>query len=124
MAGFPRKRKKRVAFRHWLSVGSGIFSNPVWSEIACSLMLTRRELQIVRGVFDDRTEFAIAGDLGISIHTVHTHVERLHHKLKVSDRVALVLCVMDEFLKLTAAPGSPMPPLCGRRTAGLCHVCD
>lgn len=104
--------------------GSNIFSDPIWSEIARSLRITKRELQIVRGVFDDRTEFAIAADLGISPHTVHTHLERLRHKLAVVDRTALVLQVVKEFLKLTAVPGTVLPPICGRRSAGRCHRCD
>src|SRR5262245_10012899 len=52
-----------------------ILSNDAWNEIAGSLGLTRRELQVVCGIFDDRTELAIAADLGISVHTVHTHIE-------------------------------------------------
>src|SRR5438046_2895378 len=103
-----------------ISAGSAILSDRVWSEIARSLRFTTRELQIVRGVFDDRTEFAIAADLGISPHTVHTHLERLRHKLAVVDRTSLVLQVVKEFLKLTDAPGSMLPPLCGWRAAGLC----
>jgi DNA-binding CsgD family transcriptional regulator len=55
-----------------------------------SLKLSGRELQIVRGVFDDYTELAIAKNLNISPHTIHTHCERLYHKLAVTDRVKLV----------------------------------
>jgi DNA-binding NarL/FixJ family response regulator len=61
-------------------------------------------LQIVRAVFDDQTEYAIAADLGISPHTVHTHFERLHRKLAVSDRVQLVLRVTEASLVLTTVP--------------------
>ena len=104
--------------------GSEIFSDRAWAEIARSLRFTKRELQIVRGVFDDRTEFAIAADLGISPHTVHTHLERLRHKLAVMDRAALVLQVVEEFLRLTGAPRSRMPSICGRRAVGLCPLGD
>jgi len=85
-----------------------------------SLGLSLREEQIVRAIFDDCTESAIASDLGISPHTVHTHVERLHQKLGVVDRVALVLRVVNEFLNLTRTPGSLMPPICATRAAGGC----
>jgi DNA-binding CsgD family transcriptional regulator len=102
------------------SSGSAIVSRRAWTEIGCSLNLSGRELQIVRGVFDDRTEVAIAADLGISPHTVHTHVERLHHKLAVANRVELVLRVMDEFLVLTASSQNLLPSICGRRAAGRC----
>ena len=100
--------------------GSAIFSEQAWAEITHSLGLSVRERQIVRAVFDDRTESAIAADLGISVHTVHTHVERLHQKLGLADRVTLVLRVVNEFLKLTRAPGSSMPPICATRAAGQC----
>jgi DNA-binding CsgD family transcriptional regulator len=99
-------------------------SDQAWGEITRSLELTKREAQIIRGIFNDRTEPAIAADLGISVHTVHTHVERLHRKLGVVDGVSLVLLMMDEFLKLTTAPASGLPPICARREAGLCHFHD
>lgn len=102
--------------------GSAIFSGRAWSALSRSLWLSRRELQIVRGVFDDLTEFAIAADLHISTHTVHTHFERLHRKLAVVDRVSLVVRVVEEFLKLTTLPGSLMPPLCATRAAGRCPL--
>jgi DNA-binding CsgD family transcriptional regulator len=99
-----------------------MLSDQAWREIARSLTLSARELQIVRGVFDDHTDFAIAADLGISPHTVHTHIERLHHKLAVADRVELVLRVTAEFLTLTAAPDSTLPSVCANRTAGRCPL--
>ena len=99
-----------------------MFSEQAWVEIARSLELSPRELQIVRGFFDDRTEFAIAADLGISPHTVHTHIERLHHKFGVANRVELILRVTNEFLALTAAPESTLPSICANRTAGRCPL--
>jgi DNA-binding CsgD family transcriptional regulator len=102
--------------------GAAIFSRQAWAEIGRSLQLSGRELQIVRGVFNDQTEFAIAADLGISPHTVHTHIERLHRKLGVPDRVKLVVRVMDEFLARTIAPGSDLPSICANRAAGRCPL--
>jgi len=101
-----------------------MFSEQAWGEIARSLKLSGRELQIVREVFDDHTEFTIANDLKLSPYTVHTHCERLYHKLAVTDRVKLVLRVIDEFLALTVAPGSTMPPICASRAAGRCPLRD
>jgi DNA-binding NarL/FixJ family response regulator len=103
-------------------LGSAIFSEQAWTEIARSLMLSLREVQIVRGVFDDRTEAAIAADLRISPHTVHSYVDRLHHKLAVADRAELILRVMDEFLSLTTAPAGTLPPICSQRAAGRCPL--
>ena len=120
----PSKPAPSLTSREPPHLGSALFSGPAWDELGRSLRLTKRELQIVRGIFDDRTEFAIAADLGISPHTVHTQVERLRHKLAVVDRVALVLQVVEEFLRLTAAPGSGLPPICAARAAGQCHLRD
>lgn len=89
--------------------GSTIFSAETWERIACQLGLSGRELQIVRGTFDDRTESAIAADLQIATSTVHTHVERLHRKLVVADRAQLILRVVQEYLALAEAPENRLP---------------
>ena len=102
--------------------GSAIFPERVWKAIARSLKLSGRELEIVRGTFDGRTEPAIGADLGISTHTVHTHIERLHRKLLVPDRVQLVLRITNEFLRLTTQASSRLPPLCAHRAAGCCPL--
>lgn len=85
-------------------VGAMMFSDNAWEAIAATLRLSQRESQIVRGVFNDKTEFAIAADLGISPHTVHTHFERLHRKLAIHDRTQMVLRVIQTYLTLTASP--------------------
>jgi len=103
-------------------LGAAMFSDQAWEEIARNLKLSSRELQIVRKVFDDYTEFAIASNLHVSPHTVHTHCERLYHKLAVTDRVKLVLRVMDEFLALTVASETVLPPICANRVAGRCPL--
>ena len=103
-------------------LGAAMFSDQAWEEIARSLKLSSRELQIVRKVFDDHTEFAIADDLSVSPHTIHTHCERLYRKLAVTDRVRLVLRVMDEFLALTVASETVLPPICANRVAGRCPL--
>jgi DNA-binding CsgD family transcriptional regulator len=103
-------------------LGAAMFSEQAWGEIAHSLKLSGRELQIVREVFDDHTEFAIANNLNLSPHTIHTHCERLYHKLAVTDRVRLVLRVTNEFIALTFAPESDLPPICANQTAGRCPL--
>jgi DNA-binding CsgD family transcriptional regulator len=99
-----------------------MISEQAWQQIARSLGLSPRELQIVRLILDDHTEFAIAVDLGISPHTVHTHIDRVHRKLAVVDRVTLVLRVVEEFLFLTVAAGSGLPSICANRVAGRCPL--
>lgn len=102
--------------------GARVFDARAWAAIARSLNLSQREHQLLRGVFDDQTDFFIASTLGISSHTVHTHFERLHQKLGVTNRAQLILRVVDEFLALTAAPGSALPPLCPYRAAARCPL--
>jgi DNA-binding NarL/FixJ family response regulator len=82
------------------SRGRSILTYDAWKTIAKSLRISDRELEIIQGIFDDRKEFAIASELKISAHTVHTHCERLYRKLGVSSRVALVLYILSEYLSL------------------------
>jgi len=103
-------------------LGAAIFPEQAWEKIAHSLKLSGRELQIVREVFDDQTEFAIANNLNVSPHTIHSHCERLYHKLAVTDRVRLVLRVTNEFIALTFAPESNLPPICANLAAGRCPL--
>jgi len=97
-----------------------MFSELAWGQIARSLKLSGQELQVVRGIFDDRIEEAIADNLKVSPHTVHTYCERLYRKLGVTGRVRLALRVMDEYIALTLAPGTILPPLCANFAAGRC----
>jgi DNA-binding NarL/FixJ family response regulator len=80
-----------------------ILPHDAWRMIANSLHISDRELQIIQEIFDDRKESAIADDLTISVHTVHTHLERLYRKLGVSTRVGLVVYILSEYL-------SSLPP--------------
>ena len=102
-------------------LGSRVFSSGAWAEIARSLGLSARQLQIARGIFDNETEGAIASDLGISEHTVHNHLNRLFRKLAVTTRVQLVLRLTNELLLLIRSNKSHLPPLCPRYASGLCQ---
>src|SRR5215467_4195907 len=75
-----------------------ILPHDAWEVIANSLRISDRELEIIQGIFDDRKEYAIAQELKISVHTVHTYLERLYRKLGVSSRVTLVLYILSEYL--------------------------
>jgi hypothetical protein len=99
-----------------------MFSQQAWGAIARSLKLSGQHLQVVKGMFNDHTDAAIADDLKISPHTVHTYIERLYHRLGVTGRVKLVLRVMDEYNALTLAPGTILPPLCAVFSAGRCPL--
>ena len=84
------------------SIGSGspgrsIFSDRQWLSLAGSLQLSDRELEIIQCIFDDDTEAGMARELGISAHTIHTHLERLYRKLGVASRCAAVVSVFVEY---------------------------
>jgi DNA-binding CsgD family transcriptional regulator len=98
-----RVLQNSVRLKPILHRGRSILPYDAWRVIANSLCISDRELQIVQRIFDDRKEFAIADELKISVHTVHTHLERLYRKLGVSSRVGLVLSILSEYL-------SSLPP--------------
>ncbi len=77
-----------------------MFTDGEWADVAEHLKLSRRELDIARCVFDDLKEASIAEELGISSHTVHTHLERLYRKVKVTSRCELVIRIMSEWIAL------------------------
>ena len=79
-------------------LGAEMLSDASWRDIAKTLRISGRELQIVHGIFDNRTEHAIAVNLSIADCTVHTHLNRLYKKLGVTTRVELVLRVIETFL--------------------------
>src|SRR6185295_9972680 len=63
-----------------------VLSPDQWSKVSESLDLSRRQFEIAQCVFDDLKETAISQRLGVSPHTVHTHLERLYAKLGVHGR--------------------------------------
>jgi len=97
--------------------GSVMFSSMAWNEIARSLELSARELETVRGTFDDQTESSMATLLHMSPSTVHTHVRRLHYKLGVTDRSQLILRVVQEYLALRTPQRSRFVPICARASS-------
>ena len=83
--------------------GRTVISEEGWRAIGQSLHLSARESQIVKGVFDDLKDCAIAEELGISRHTVHTHMRRIYRKLAIAGRVQLIVQVFASYLELTGA---------------------
>jgi DNA-binding NarL/FixJ family response regulator len=81
------------------STGRRIIADREWASLAERLRLAPREVQVIKGVFDDQKELVIADELGISPHTVHTYLERIYRKLAVDSRVSLVVRVMSEILE-------------------------
>ena len=85
------------------SPGCGLFTPPEWIAIKGAFKLSRREFEVLQSVFDDLAQRQIALRLGISTHTVHTHIERLYKKLGVSSRGELLVRVFAHHLKAIGA---------------------
>jgi DNA-binding CsgD family transcriptional regulator len=102
-----------------LPTGATLLSDQQWVETAIALHLSRREIEAVRGFFDEQTEHALATDLAIAPRTLHTHLERLYHKLGAHTRVGVVLRVVERVLHRAALASvrsgaswcSPPPPI-------------
>ena len=75
-----------------------------WAYLQTRMNLSPREADIVRYLTLDEPEASMAHLLGISPHTVHTHLGRLYRKLGVASRAQVVLRVFDEYV-------ARMPPL-------------
>lgn len=78
--------------------GRSVLTDQEWHTLATRLTLSPRELQILQRVFDDEKELAIAESLGISRHTVHTHLARLYRKLGVGSRCEALVRIFGEHL--------------------------
>jgi DNA-binding CsgD family transcriptional regulator len=100
--------------------GASLLSDYAWLEIARTLGITKRELQIVRSVFDNLTEERTAQRFKLSPHTVHMHLNRLFKKLTVTSRTELVLRVVEQMVALTLSETAVLPPICPRHHTGDC----
>lgn len=79
-------------------IEASLLTDHAWLEIARTLSITRRELQIVQSVFDNQHEAKIAERFKISPHTVHMHLHRLFMKLNVTSRTELVLRIVEQMV--------------------------
>jgi len=100
--------------------GASLLSEHAWLEIARSLGLTNRELQMIQSVFDNLSEAGIAKRFRISEHTVHTHLNRLFKKLTVTTRTELVLRILEQMIGLTLSETGVLPPICRHHHTGGC----
>lgn len=123
--GANARRVGKVSGKAIMLVPDGLMRDldaTAWQAIAGRLQLSPRELEIATCILRDLKESAIARQIGISTHTVHTHLERLYHKLSVNSRVELVVRMFQTYLELVNEPGSTLPPLCGNRADSRCPL--
>jgi len=79
--------------------GRDILKPEEWMQARLSLKLSMRELEITQHIFDDHKAEHIAEDLGLSVHTVNTYLQRIYFKLEVHSRSQLVLSVLKSHLE-------------------------
>ena len=76
-------------------------SEDAWSLIVRSLRLSPREAEIAKLLLrDDNRDDAIADQLAISRHTVHTYLERLYRKLGATSRSQAVTRIFQEYVAM------------------------
>jgi len=68
-------------------------SNSEWQSVAILLGLSDRQLRIAQCLFDGFDETSIGKELGVSHHTVHTHLIRLYRRLSVGNKSDLLVRV-------------------------------
>jgi DNA-binding CsgD family transcriptional regulator len=71
--------------------GKDLIDESYWECIADMASLSERELQVSRLIFEGNTREQVGERLEISTRTVRHYMESLHEKLRVANRVGLVL---------------------------------
>ena len=83
----------------------------VWAHLNTKLHLSPREAEIVQRLSLDESEDSIGHQLGISRHTVHSHLERLYRKLDVTSRTQVVIRLFQEYItQVPPSEASFRPP--------------
>ncbi|MER6068436.1 LuxR C-terminal-related transcriptional regulator [Streptomyces sp. NPDC001817] len=104
LAAVERQRRLLEKWRRGLGHGGATDERAV-DERAVDCALTPRETTVLLLLTDALTADAIGRRLGISVRTVHKHVENLYRKLGTRDRLGTVLRA--QRLGLVPSPGPP-----------------
>lgn len=64
-----------------------------WALLQQKMRFTDRELEVLRGVFGEQTDKAIAIALGITSRTVRAHLESVYRKCRCRTRTGAVVSV-------------------------------
>ena len=76
-----------------------------WDLITRTLRLSHREREIATALLEGQKERSIAHTLGMSPHTVRTHLKRMYRKLQVTDRTELVTTIFLTYVALFGPRG-------------------
>lgn len=87
---------------HELSRQTAFLSADEWDALRRMLSLSERQAEICLLILSDCSEAQIADGLGISCHTVHSHLERLYRKLAVKSRTELLVLLFQAYVHFAA----------------------
>ena len=65
-----------------------------WPQIGEKLDLAERELEVIKLLFEQLTRDQIAEKMGIKSRTVRQYMENIHEKLRVTNRIGVVLRII------------------------------
>jgi len=77
-----------------------IFSEVQWERLEDRLSLPRRQRQVIRQLFEGRSDKQIADAIGVALPTVRSHLRRIYGKFDVQDRTELILFIVREFIRI------------------------
>lgn len=88
----PRRVQDR---KYWDDFGtpSKHLSAQKWRAVAERLRLSDRQLDVVQGLVDGKSESSIGKRLNLSASTIHTDVLGMYTKFNINDRTSLVVRV-------------------------------
>ena len=89
--------------------GAQLIGEDQWIKISYLLAISEREQEVCRLLFEGITREEIADKMDIKVRTVRHYLERLHTKLRVNNRVALVLRIIQVRDALKDIPESDFP---------------
>ncbi len=89
--------------------GKLLISEDEWTNISHILAISEREQEVCRFLFEGITREKIAEQMDIKVRTVRHYLEQLHTKLRVNNRVALVLRIIQVRDALRSVPDPELP---------------
>lgn len=103
--------KQQPTGQHQLSIQQ-------WSDVCRKMKMSLREQQVCKLLFDGLTRQKIAEQMDISNRTVRHHMEQIHLKLNASNRVGVVLKIIQlrDLLSSTPLISSQVQPAPKRET--------
>jgi DNA-binding CsgD family transcriptional regulator len=76
-----------------------MLSDSEWAMLRRRLMLTGRQMQVLRGVFAEQTDEAIGAALGITPRTVRAHLEKLYRKCNCRTRSGAIVSAFKTYVQ-------------------------